>query len=197
MEESLLLRGMPLRLIDTAGVRQTHDPVEVQGVQRAQAKVAGVDLVLLVVDGSQTLDEDDCKALQSCDPERTLLVLNKEDLGSCQLPAEFTSLPALSISARSASGIDLLLDGIVNFFSRSTGSEGRETSLLSDRRHRESLLLARNALERFRLSLDADHPSEFGALELSEALHALGEITGETAPEDILEKIFTRFCIGK
>ncbi len=197
VEESLLLRGMPLRLIDTAGVRQTHDPVEVQGVQRAQAKVAGVDLVLLVVDGSQTLDEDDCKALQSCDPERTLLVLNKEDLGSCQLPAEFTSLPALSISARSASGIDLLLDGIVNFFSRSTGSEGRETSLLSDRRHRESLLLARNALERFRLSLDADHPSEFGALELSEALHALGEITGETAPEDILEKIFTRFCIGK
>lgn len=197
VEESLLLKGMPLRLIDTAGVRQTHDPVEVQGVQRAQAKVAGVDLVLLVVDGSQALDEDDQRALQCCDPERTLLVLNKQDLGSSQLPAEFTAFPALPISARSPSGIDRLLDGIVSFFSRGSGGEGRETTLLSDRRHRESLLIARNALERFRISLSEDQPSELGALELREALHSLGEITGETAPEDILEKIFTRFCIGK
>lgn len=197
VEESLLLRGMPLRLIDTAGVRQTLDPVEVQGVERAQAKVAGVDLVLLVVDGSKELDEDDHKALQSCDPDRTLLVLNKQDLGTCQLPAELSSFASLSISARSASGIDELLDGIAGFFSRSAGSEGRETTLLSDRRHRESLLLARNAIERFRLSISADSPSELGALELREALQALGEITGETAPEDILEKIFTRFCIGK
>ncbi len=197
VEESLVLRGMPLRLIDTAGVRQTVDPVEVEGVQRAQAKVAGVDLILLVVDGSQMLDQDDQMALQSCDPERTLLVINKQDLGSCPLPVEFAALPALSICARNAAGIDLLLDGVVNFFSRNSGSEGRETTLLSDRRHREALLLARNALERFRFSLTEEHPSELAALELREALHSLGEITGETAPEDILEKIFTRFCIGK
>ncbi|APG29093.1 tRNA uridine(34) 5-carboxymethylaminomethyl synthesis GTPase MnmE [Syntrophotalea acetylenivorans] len=197
VEESLILRGMPLRLIDTAGVRQTLDPVEIQGVERAQAKVAGVDLVLLVVDGSQALDEDDQKALQSCDPARTLLVLNKQDLGDSHLPTEFLPLPAFSISARSSFGIDQLLNGIVSFFSKSAGSEGRETTLLSDRRHRESLLLARNALERFRVCLAEDQPSEFGALELREALQALGEITGETAPEDILEKIFTRFCIGK
>ncbi len=197
VEESLLLKGMPLRLIDTAGVRQTHDPVEVQGVQRAQSKVAGVDLVLLVVDGSQSLDEDDQKALQSCDPDRTLLVLNKQDLGVCQLPVEFQALPAISISARDSSGIGDLLDGVESFFSQTTGSEGRETTLLSDRRHRESLLLTRNALERFRLSIEDDSPTELGALELREALQSLGEITGETAPEDILEKIFTRFCIGK
>lgn len=197
VEESLLLKGMPLRLIDTAGVRHTDDPLEVQGVQRAQAKVAGVDLVLLVVDGSQHPDEDDIKALQACDPERTLLVLNKQDLGSCSLPEEFADLPSVSICARHAEGIDSLLDRVVNFFSRHSGGEGRETTLLSDRRHREALLLARNSLERFRFTVMDEQPSEFGALELREALQALGEITGETAPEDILEKIFTRFCIGK
>jgi len=197
VEESFILKGMPLRLIDTAGVRQTLDPIEVQGVQRAQAKVAGVDLVLLVIDGSQPLDEDDHKALQVCDPERTLLVVNKQDLGSYALPVEFKVLPAVCISAQSIEGIQSLLDRVVSFFSQSSGSEGRETTLLSDRRHREALLLARNALERFRSTVTDEQPSEFGALELREALQALGEITGETAPEDILEKIFTRFCIGK
>ena len=197
VEESLVLKGMPLRLIDTAGVRQTLDPVEVLGVQRAQAKVAGADLVLLVIDGSQPLDDDDCKALQVCDPEHTLLVLNKQDLGSCSLPVEFAALPSVSISARNVEGVDLLLDRVVNFFSRDAGSEGRETTMLSDRRHREALLLARNALERFRITVTDDCPSEFGALELREALQSLGQITGETAPEEILEKIFTRFCIGK
>lgn len=197
VEENLVLKGMPLRLIDTAGVRQTIDPVEVQGVQRAQAKVAGVDLVLLVVDGSQPFDEDDRKALQACNPARTLLVLNKQDLGTSSLPVGFATLPAVSISARNAEGVDTLLDRVVNFFSRDSGSEGRETTLISDRRHREALLLARNSLELFRLTVSNEQPSEFGALELREALQALGEITGETAPEDILEKIFTRFCIGK
>jgi tRNA modification GTPase len=197
VEESLLLKGLPLRLIDTAGVRETVDPVEIQGVQRAQAKVTGVDLVLLVVDGSQQLDEDDRKALQVCDPERTLLVLNKQDLGSCSLPDDFVDLPAVSICAQNAEGVDRLLECITTFFSRNTGSEGRETTLLSDRRHREALLLARNSLERFRSTVMDEQPSEFGAFELREALQSLGEITGETAPEEILEKIFTRFCIGK
>ena len=197
VEESLLLKGMPLRFIDTAGVRQTVDPVEIQGVQRAQAKVAGVDLVLLVVDGSQQPDEDDRKALQVCDPERTLLILNKQDLGSSPLPDDFATLPAVSICAQNAQGVDSLLERIVNFFSRNAGSEGRETALLSDRRHREALLLSRSSLERFRSTVVDEQPSEFGALELREALQSLGEITGETAPEEILEKIFTRFCIGK
>jgi len=197
VEESLVLKGIPLRLIDTAGVRQTLDPVEVQGVQRAQAKVAGTDLVLLVVDGSQPLDDDDFRALQTCDPERTLLVVNKNDLGSCSLPVVFTALSTVSICARNTEGIDLLLDSVICFFSRNAGSDGRESTLISDRRHREALLLAQSALKRFRFTVKDQCSSEFGALELREALQSLGEITGETAPEEILEKIFTRFCVGK
>lgn len=197
VEESLVLRGLPLRLIDTAGVRQSVDPIEAEGVQRAQAKVSGADLVLLVVDGSRELDADDHQALAACGIDRTLLVINKQDLGLCPLATEFAALPAVSISARDGLGIDSLVDGVSDFFTANCGGEGQETALLSDRRHREALLLARNALQRFHVSLEEGHPTEFGALELREALDALGEITGETAPEDILEKIFTRFCIGK
>lgn len=197
VEESLVLRGLPLRLIDTAGVRQSVDPIEAEGVKRAQAKVGGADLVLLVIDGSSELDADDHEALAACDSARTLLVVNKQDLGVCPLSEKFANLPAVAISARNGTGVDLLVDGVSEFFTASCGGEGQETTMLSDRRHREALLLARNALQRFRASLEQDHPTEFGAIELREALNALGEITGETAPEDILEKIFTRFCIGK
>ena len=197
VEESLVLRGLPLRLIDTAGIRQSVDPIEAEGVQRAQAKVSGADLILLVIDGSRELDADDRQALAACDSDRTLLVINKMDLGLRSLPGEFAKLPAVSVAAREGQGINSLVERLSGFFTVKGGGEGQETALLSDRRHREALLLARNALERFRISLDEGYPTEFGALELRETLDALGEITGETAPEDILEKIFTRFCIGK
>lgn len=197
VEESLILRGMPLRLIDTAGVRETLDPIEVQGVQRAQAKVSAADLILFVVDGSQPLDQDDFKALEACEPRKTLLVVNKKDCGVSLLPQVFSCLSAVSICALNGDGLDELVEGIFKFISFESGSEGRETVMLSDRRHREALVSARLGLERFKQSLSQELSLEFSALELRDALQALGEITGETAPEDILHKIFSRFCIGK
>ncbi len=197
VEESLVLRGLPLRLIDTAGVRDTTDSVEVLGVQRAQAKVAGADLILLVVDGSQELDGYDFKALASCDPEKALLVVNKSDLGVLPLSSEFSNLSSVEVSALDPDGVSKLLDAIYDYFTRSSGSEGRDTPLISDRRHRHALVGAMEALGRFRLGLQRDDPPECSALELREALQSLGEITGETAPDEILDKIFSRFCIGK
>lgn len=197
VEENLVLKGLPLRLVDTAGVRQSSDPLEAEGVQRAQAKVAGADLVLLVVDGSRELDGDDRRALQACDASRTLLVINKQDLGLCPLPKDFSALTSITLSARQGSGLESLANAVSQFFTSNVSGERQETTMLSDRRHREALLLARNALQRFCHSLGREHPAEFAALELREALHGFGEITGETTPDDILEKIFTRFCIGK
>lgn len=197
VEENLVLKGLPLRLVDTAGVRQSNDPIEAEGVQRAQAKVAGTDLVLLVVDGSRQLDSNDRQALQACDDRRTLLVINKQDLGLCPLPKDFSSLPSVTLSAREGVGLDALVNAVSQFFTSNASGEGQENTMLSDRRHREALLVARNALQRFSHSLAQEHPAEFAALELREALQGFGEITGETTPEDILEKIFTRFCIGK
>lgn len=197
IEESLTLGGVPLRLVDTAGVRDTSDVIEAEGVRRAQEKIAGSDLILFVIDGSRGLTADDHFALDLCASRRVLLTVNKLDLGLVDLKSPFSGLPRVDISAHSGEGLEQLRQAIVSFFQNQAGSEGIETPLLSDRRHREALILARNALQRFEDCLRNNLSVEFLAVELREALQGLGLVTGETTPDDILERIFSRFCIGK
>ncbi|WP_298038084.1 tRNA uridine-5-carboxymethylaminomethyl(34) synthesis GTPase MnmE [uncultured Desulfuromonas sp.] len=197
LEENLVLHGLPLRLVDTAGVRSTTDPVEAEGVRRARDKVASADLVLLVVDGSRQVGDEDRLALQACRDAQVLLVVNKGDLPQVPLPEAFLDLPRVTVSVRSGEGIAKLEETVAGRFGGDGGTEGRETTLLSDRRHREALLRASQCLGVFRAGLTGNSSPEFLALDLHETLDALGEITGETAPDEILERIFTRFCIGK
>jgi tRNA modification GTPase len=197
IEASMSLRGVPLRLVDTAGIRQTTDPIEAEGVRRAQQKVASADLVLLVIDGSVRPGEEDWLALSACEGARLLLVINKGDLPPVDLPDTFRALPTVRISAHTGEGLDVLLQGMLGLFAGPAAGEGRETVMLADRRHRDALLQAREALSRFCTEAGQATSPEFLALELREALQALGEITGETTPEEILERIFSSFCIGK
>lgn len=197
IEEQLSIGGIPLRLVDTAGVRETSDLIEAEGVRRARDKIVGADLILFVIDGSRGLTADDCFALELCAGQKLLLTVNKSDLGTLPLDPKFSDLPRVEISAHTGAGLQGLRDAIVGFFKAQDGREGADTPLLSDRRHREALLLARQALERFETAAVQNHSVEFLALELREALEALGLITGETTPDDILERIFSRFCIGK
>lgn len=197
IEENLSLGGIPLRLVDTAGVRETTDVIEAEGVRRAQEKIAGADLILFVVDGSRGLTADDCFTLDLCANHRVLLVVNKVDLGLVPLEPPFARLPRVEISAHSGRGLEQLRQAIIGFFQTQDGREGLESPLLTDRRHREALVLTRNALQRFEESLQNHHSLEFLAVELREALQGLGLITGETTPDHILERIFARFCIGK
>jgi tRNA modification GTPase len=197
IEEDLVLGGLPVRLVDTAGVRSTRDPVEHEGVRRARAKVETADLVLLVVDGSTSPDGDDLLALEMCRQRDVLLVVNKCDLPSVPLGERFEGLPRVCVSAREGSGLADLNRYLHDHFVRGGSEEGRETVMLTERRHRQALVRAREAVGRFRSALVQGMSPEFGALDLRESLDALGEITGETTPDDILEKIFTRFCVGK
>jgi len=197
IEENLVLGGIPLRLIDTAGVRDTDDPVEAEGVARARAKAASADLILLVVDGSRPLDEQDRLALATCRDQRTLLVCNKADLPQSALSAEWTAFPVVFLSCRSGEGLSLLRDSIVTALGGSVQGDLAQEVVFSDRRHRDVLLRTREALVRFRLALAQEFSPEFPALDLREALDALGEILGKTTPDDILDRIFSRFCIGK
>jgi tRNA modification GTPase len=196
IEESLVLGGVPLRLIDTAGVRDSNNPVEIEGIRRAKAKVAGSDLVLLVVDGSRPLHADDFVSLAACESRPTLLVINQADRCLLPLPEPFSSLPAVSISAATGEGMEALQQTIISRFQGGAGDPG-ETVLLSDQRHYQALRKARGAMEACLDEMHAGSSPEFLAMELRIALAALGEITGETASEDILERIFSRFCIGK
>lgn len=197
IEESLSLGGLPLRLIDTAGIRDTVDPVEAEGVRRAQSKVASADLILLVVDGSENIRDEDLLALKACKGSRLILVVSKRDLPAVPLPEPFASLPSVRLSAHTGEGLAELTQRIIALFSTTTSREGQESVLLSDRRHRDALLRARRALGHFCSEAQATTSLEFLAIDLHEALQALGEITGETTPDDILDRIFSRFCIGK
>jgi len=198
IEEELILAGIPLRLVDTAGIRNTDDPVEKEGVRRARIKVDSADLILLVIDGSSGLTDDDLMALEFCRGRDVLVVLNKSDLGSLPIPEILEGLSLVRVSALDGIGLDVLIQAIKERFSGSgNATDIRETVVITDRRHRQALLLAREALSRFRKILTEGLSPEFGAVELHEALDAVGEITGETTPDDILDRIFTKFCIGK
>jgi tRNA modification GTPase len=197
IEESFSLGGFPLRLIDTAGIRDTVDPVEAEGVRRAQRKVASADLVLLVVDGSVNVTEEDLLALRACKDARLLLVVSKQDLPPVPLPETFSTLSSVRISTHTGEGLAELVQRITSLFSTATSREGRESLLLSDRRHRDALVRARRSLGHFCAEAKAGTSLEFLAIDLREALQALGEITGETTPDEILDHIFSRFCIGK
>lgn len=198
VEEHLVLGGFPLRLVDTAGVRDTADPIEQEGVRRAREKALAADLVLLVIDHSRPLTHEDRMALALAPPERTVLVLNKSDLPGGCVHEELAAFPCrVAVSARHGDGLAALTVAVVNHFSQPADAAGAEPVVLSERRHREALGLALADLGRFLAAQAAGEPLECQAAELREALNALGQITGETTPDEILDQIFSRFCIGK
>ncbi|MGK2906720.1 MAG: tRNA uridine-5-carboxymethylaminomethyl(34) synthesis GTPase MnmE [Desulfuromonadales bacterium] len=198
LEENLVLAGFPVRLVDAAGVRDTNDPVELEGVRRAREKAAVADLVLLVVDGSLPLTDQDLLAVELCQPSKTLIVINKSDQAqNCdvELLTDFTH--HVSVSAKYSLGIAELRKEIAERLGSDSALSGSEGVVITERRHRDALLRAIASLGEFVGSAEALAPLECLALELREALSALGQITGETTPDEILDQIFSRFCIGK
>ena len=197
LEENLVLAGVPLRLIDSAGVRDTEDVVEREGVRRAREKASAADLVLLVVDGSESFTEEDRLAMSLCQPETTLAVVNKSDLPRRFSVQELGCIADhVEISTLSGDGLDGLKEAIVDKVRGGHGPD-EEGLVVSERRHRDALLRASRALERLVAAANSRDPLECLAMELRDALAALGEITGETTPDEILDQIFSRFCIGK
>ena len=199
IEESILLGGIPLRLIDTAGIRESDNPIENEGVRRTVDKVAGADLIMVVLDGSRETGPYDRQALELARGKPTLLVINKADLGTLPLPESWRKIPCVTVSTHTGYGLEDLRNCILETIQGdSIGlADSIESVLLSDRRHREALVRCNQALVGFLQGIELGHDFEFLALELRDALGALGEITGETTPEQVLDKIFSRFCIGK
>ena len=198
IEENMTLSGFPLKLIDTAGVRESSDPVEVEGVNRTRQKLCTADLVLLLIDGSSPLSPEDFKALELTDQKKTILVINKQDLGIMPLPDAFLQIPSVPISAKTNFGLPELKERIVGHLA-STGSGGDidESVILSSQRHCDSLRRSLTSLGEFKKGLDVSLPWECLATDLRDAIQFLGEVTGETLSEEVLSRIFSQFCIGK
>jgi tRNA modification GTPase len=195
LREHLSLDGLPLHLIDTAGLRESGDPVEQEGVRRARQAMQKADRVLLVVDSGQGLTEEDQRVIEALPPELPVTVLyNKIDL-TAQMPTEdeLDGLPSLWLSAKTGAGMDLLREHL----KQTAGFEQLgEDSFSARRRHLDALTRAREHLEEA-----ADHAEtgsgELLAEELRLAQLCLSEITGEFTSDDLLGKIFSSFCIGK
>lgn len=196
VEESILLSGLPFRIIDSAGIRDSDDFVETLGVQRAYAKLASADLVLLVYDASAGFTAADDEILERCANTPVLLVANKIDL-PCGANLATQNLAQLQVSCRCKTGLDLLPQKIQEILAPDVAADVAHGALICDLRHKEALLRAREALVSFERLVQDDAPLELAACELRSVLTALGEITGETTTDDILERIFSRFCIGK
>ena len=199
IEEEMSIKGIPIRIIDTAGIRHTEDPVERIGVERSIEKLKVAEVVLLVVDTSKALDDEDRYIASLVREKKHILVLNKIDLApevqakdiTAQLQIEPVEI--VKTSAKLHTGIGELQDAIIG----ATAVSLKEAEFLVNERHYDVLIKARDALERCIETVRTGLTNEFIAIDLKEALNRLGEITGETTTDDILNMIFSRFCIGK
>ena len=197
IEEALEVRGVPVRLIDTAGLREQAQGVEAAGVALAEAKLASCDLALAVLDASLPLAPEDAALARRVRAHPHLAVLNKADLPAQVSPEEARRLfpeaaALLSISALRGDGVDDLRARLASLLAPEALPE-----VAPGARHQDALRRARGSLERALEALEGGTGVEIYAAELRGALSALGEVCGQTATEEILERIFSRFCIGK
>ncbi len=190
VSETVSLHGVPLRLVDTAGIRDTEDPVERIGVARTLEALADADLVLFIADASRAWTTADASLLATIAPRSPLVVANKSDLGKLE------SSDAIAVSAKTGEGIPALRLAI---WRRIAGKEtvDFEPGALTDARHEDLVRRSLESLSTARAAVDDRVPHEMVLLDLYASLRALDALTGETAPDDILNLIFSSFCIGK
>lgn len=200
IEEYLAIKGMPVRIIDTAGIRETAEAVEELGIRRSRQKVADADLVLLLVDATAGLTAGDRELLVSIGEKPVVLVINKTDIAPAEVVAAVRhacpELPAAAISAKTGAGIGELEEVLFTTVAGAGAWEPGHASV-PNVRHEAALRHAIAATDRVIAGLAALLPPHLIAVELQAALDYLGEIVGETTTEEMLDLIFSRFCIGK
>lgn len=192
IEDDLHLNGLACRLIDTAGIRETEEVIESEGVKRSLHAMERADVILVVLDATRPHDEEMILPLQKIQPEKMVIVWNKID---CASERSFP-LDGIEISAKTGEGLSSLIKAIESVI-WSTGTPRRDEVMISNLRHKEALERADEAVCRVMQALQKSLSPEFVAQEMREVLYHLGTIIGTNITEDILNSIFSRFCIGK
>jgi tRNA modification GTPase len=200
IEETLDIGGIPVRLTDTAGIRAPRDEVEKEGISLVWERLARADAALLLLDGSAPLAADDRRLLADLADKPLIVAINKADLperlDAAALAALLPATLPLRISAKTGEGIERLKEAIAGL-AHTAPPEGTADAGIAHLRHKIALEKATTALRRARNGLDEGLPPELAALEIREALEAVGEIGGKTTPEEVLERVFANFCLGK
>jgi len=200
IEETVNINGIPLRLLDTAGIRETQDVVEQIGVQRTMDALEGADLILLVINQNEPLHEDDRALLEKLKERPVIVVLNKADLERRLDTAEIERLydrrRIVSVSAKEGTGLAELGKTVASmFFSGSV--EASDLTYVSNARHVAALHRAKRALTDAIRAAEEGLPVDFVQIDIREGWEALGEIIGDTASESLIDQIFSQFCLGK
>jgi len=200
IESTITIKGLPLRLMDTAGFREAKDEVERIGLDLTDQKIAEADFLLLVIDQSRRLNQDDIDIIDLCRGKKALIVINKIDL-PCSLSQRtinitLSGFPTVRISALTGQGLDKLMKAIWDFL-LDGHIDMTSSHVAPNLRHKEALTESAQFFKNAAYRASDDAPAEIVAMELKSGLDALGEITGETTSEEVLDSIFGQFCIGK
>ena len=207
IEEYVNIRGMPVRIVDTAGIRHTNETIEEMGIQRARAKLADADLVLFMLDATEPPTHEDqalySSVKQNRKKQKILLVLNKIDMAPALSPEEYRAAlgneDLVAVSAKLHTGITDLEDAVFSLITGRTKGPAWDPAgaVVPNVRHRDALKRGLEACRRGEKGLEADISPDLLAIDIQSALDHLGDIVGETTREDVLDTIFARFCIGK
>lgn len=199
LEEDVQIQGIPLRIIDTAGIRDTVDTVEKIGVDKAKNSVTDADLVLYVVDGARPLDMDDTRIMELLEGRRVITVINKIDVEQTvdkMWIMEQIKAPVVELSARTGEGMEELRKCLTDMFFHGTLSMNDEV-YITNLRHKQALQEAADSLRQVLTGLEQQMPEDFLTIDLMAAYEQFGYILGETLNDDLANEIFSKFCMGK
>lgn len=199
LEEQINLDGITLNLVDTAGIRDTDDIVEKIGVDRAKQYADSADLIIYVIDSSTELDDNDFSIIDILKDKNAIVLLNKSDLSTItteDIVKKYLDKPVINISAKDRTGIDELESKISEMFLHGQVSFNDEV-YITNIRHKNSLTEAFNSLKLVVESINNDMPEDFYSIDLMNAYEELGLIIGEAVEDDLMQEIFSKFCMGK
>lgn len=200
IEEFVTIRGIPLKLIDTAGIRQAKDEVEQIGIEKSKEYIKNSDLVIAIFDSSKQLKTEDIEILEMIKEKNAIIVLNKEDLRSNVLEKEQriqnSNKKIVKISALNKTGIEEIYDEIANLFNINK-VQVEDGEFLTNIRHKNSVTNAIKKLEKSEQTIIDNVPIDIISIDIKDALEELGKITGDSVSEDIIKEIFKKFCLGK
>jgi tRNA modification GTPase len=198
IEEVINLKGIPLILVDTAGIRATDDVIENIGVKKSEELIDKADLILFVVDGSRELEEEDIKVHDQLKADKVIGILNKIDM---ERKLDLTPLNKvgkwIEISATENLGISNMEDEIYKYIVSGQVEDSSQKLIITNVRHRSALEKTKQAVENILETINMGLPMDLMAVDLKEALDSLSEVTGEISTEDLLDHVFSNFCVGK
>jgi tRNA modification GTPase len=197
LEETLDIHGFPVVLVDTAGIAEPRDPIEALGIERSLRSLDSADLALWVTDGSSPVTEEDRRIAGHLERRDTLVIVNKVDLPQASNPERLLSeAPYVRVSCLTGEGIDQLEQQIADAVLQGELSVSERGSVIHTR-HRALFAASLSVVERTRHALMEGLTPDLVAVDLQEVIHLLGQVTGDTASEELLDTIFGQFCIGK